>query len=223
MNRELFIIMVHGTWGRGFFPTIAALVTRRPRWFQPGSGFHTALFSQLSASGIDPQSTFVEWSGSNSFKERELAARKVAQIIETRVQRFPNTPVLLLGHSHGGNIISRALSNTTVNLDRIYVATLATPFIEVFKTKLTASQVRSLNMLYMFLFLVIIGLSNFTLQHLFPEVFEKKGFYLPNIAAVIGVFAIALIGATLSRKLSHRVPDRLRPQAEACSATSPLR
>ncbi|MET4715921.1 hypothetical protein ABIF63_000024 [Bradyrhizobium japonicum] len=196
MNGEVYIIMVHGTWGRGFFPTIAALVTRRPRWFQPGSGFHTGLFSELSARQIDAQSTFVEWSGSNSFKERELAARKVAQSIETRVQQFPNTPVLLLGHSHGGNVVSRALSNTTVDLDRIYVTTLATPFLEVFKTKLTASQERSLNMLFMFFFLAFVALSNFTIQQLFPELREKNGFDLPNIAAVIGILAIALIGAT---------------------------
>src|SRR5712664_4011993 len=104
MLRDLVIIMIHGTWGRGIFPSARALMRRRPLWFEPESDFHNDLVRQLNNTGVEVQTSFVEWSGANSFKERELAARKLVETIDLRAKQFPNVPILLLGHSHGGNV-----------------------------------------------------------------------------------------------------------------------
>ena len=195
MSLELVIVMIHGTWGRGIFPSARALMHRRPLWFEPGSDFHDDLMRQLDNKGVEVHASSIDWSGSNSFKERELAAKKLAETIDLRAKQFPNVPILLLGHSHGGNVISRALSHTTANLDQVYAASLATPFLEVFKTNLTPSQSRSLGTLYFFSFLAVVIIYNITLDYFFPHLRQKPGPHLPNIAAAIGAIVVGITGA----------------------------
>ncbi|MCK1339964.1 hypothetical protein IVB38_29160 [Bradyrhizobium sp. 38] len=196
MLRELFIIMIHGTWGRGIFPSSRALIHRQPRWYEPGSGFHNDLVSQLNERGIEVQASFIKWSGANSFKGREFAAKKLAEAIDLRAKQFPNVPILLLGHSHGGNVISHALSHTT-NLDRIYTASLATPFLEVFKTELTPAQSRALYTLYFFSFIVVVALFNITVDYFLPHLRRNPGLHIPNIIAAIGAVVLGIVASIL--------------------------
>src|ERR1700738_3849733 len=71
---EWIITLVHGTWGRGFFPTDKQPLWGGPRWFQEGSHFLTELRGVLRerfpSFTIEP----FTWSGSNSVFQRDSAA-----------------------------------------------------------------------------------------------------------------------------------------------------
>lgn len=155
MRHDLVVLMVHGTWGRGFFPNSRPLSRRQPRWYEKGGVFRERLVELFAESGVVTTIEFIEWSGSNSFREREKAAMQLARLIDAHSDEAPDVPILLVGHSHGGNAVARSLSHIKSAAANIYAATLATPFLEVFRTEVTSSQQRAL----VGLFFLLCGLS----------------------------------------------------------------
>jgi hypothetical protein len=119
------ITLIHGTWGRGFFPGVP---TKKPRWFEEGSAFRAMLESELKDRGFRYKISEFSWSGSNSIIERDQAARELAGNLSRQVitQRS-----LLIGHSHGGNIALRALKLLGEQRGPAWVATMATPFLQI--------------------------------------------------------------------------------------------
>jgi hypothetical protein len=137
------ITLVHGTWGRGFFPdTLGVWLTklrnilrwrqRRPRWFEAGSQFHDQLTTTLNELSVQytigPPFT---WSGSNSVFERRSAAAKLADRLKAELSLNPNYRSIVIAHSHGGNVALRSLEYIAEYTSRIDVITLATPFLRV--------------------------------------------------------------------------------------------
>lgn len=139
MSPDLLIILVHGTWGRGFFPDSRPVSNRKPWWFEPGSEFRQQLANELGERNIQAEIGFIEWSSANSFHQREEAARHLAQNLDQKLSQYPNISIVVVGHSHGGNIIIRALSHFVKPLKQVYIATLATPYLAVFRTEPTSS------------------------------------------------------------------------------------
>jgi hypothetical protein len=131
------IILVHGTWGRGFFPRISDLGRRKAgarRWFEDHSPFRASLDAALHSALLDwPIRPFL-WSGANSVHARDCAARELADELRRDLED-PGAQTIIIAHSHGGNVALRALQHLDSAAGRIRVVTLATPFLRVFARK----------------------------------------------------------------------------------------
>ena len=75
-----------------------------------------------------------QWSGENSHSERVKAARKLADSVEALASKFKASAtvpldVVLVAHSHGGNVALEALRNWPTNARLCSLVLLGTPFI----------------------------------------------------------------------------------------------
>jgi hypothetical protein len=136
------IFLIHGTWGRGFFPHDPDAPRRKRRffpdrkkaWYEHGSPFYTNLNTELTKAGLSGSLRPFLWSGANSIKARDDAAEKFATIL-TEVLREPESEPTIITHSHGGNVALLALSKLKCGGDRVKLITMATPFLRVFPTE----------------------------------------------------------------------------------------
>lgn len=125
------VVLVHGTWGRGFFPGLNRK-PKRPRWFEQGSNFRTKLAIAFDAEGLSPPMLIEHhWTGANSICAREKAAEALAALIRCLHAKRPRPRIAVIGHSHGGNVILRALGHCDGKKIRPLIITLATPFVEL--------------------------------------------------------------------------------------------
>jgi hypothetical protein len=134
---HLKIVLVHGTWGRGIFRKKEVA-----DWCNSKSAFVTRLAEAIR--NELPQTTVVmcpplNWSGKNSIFARERAARDLADVL--RHQIADGHPVLIVAHSHGGNVALKAIS-LVENTSKIYLCTLATPFLSVFEVSRSPAHSR---------------------------------------------------------------------------------
>jgi hypothetical protein len=156
--QSLHVVLVHGTWGGGFFQ-------KKPLapWCNPDSAFVTSLVAECNtqlpnvATGVSAFS----WSGSNSVFERAKAAADLKASIEA--YSSPDTVVLVLAHSHGGNVAMRATSKLQ-DPSNVFVATLATPFLKLFDTG--RSYKASLPILFLFALLGVGWIDSWAWSHL---------------------------------------------------------
>ena len=134
VQRQLLITLVHGTWGRGFFPRLQR-PNRRPFWFEDGSPFLARLSTELH--DIPHKITPLLWSGANSIFVRDKTAHALAEHLATEHAEHPQATQLVIAHSHGGNIALRSLHHLQkralceADSPNPFIVTLATPFIEV--------------------------------------------------------------------------------------------
>ena len=95
------IILVHGTWGKdekGWYQNLDA-----PDCFT--NNLKRSLNGDLSNSIFIP----FEWSGDNTHIEREVAGKNLAEkLIELR-NKYKDSKFHFIAHSHGGNVILKAL------------------------------------------------------------------------------------------------------------------
>ena len=127
---DLDIILVHGTWGRGIFPSSrpSPKSVAKPRWFQPHSRLRASLEKALSdapESLTYSVSTF-ERSGANSFIERSEAAQSLAARLDAESSSHPHKKHILIGHSHGGSVCMLACVH--VKTARPNIVTFCHPF-----------------------------------------------------------------------------------------------
>jgi hypothetical protein len=136
-RHQLLITLVHGTWPRGFFPTLRRQ-NRRPLWFEEGSPFLARLSTELG--DIPHQIKPLIWSGANSIFVRDKTARVLAEYLSAEHIEHPQATQIIIAHSHGGNIALRALHHLQkrdasqfcmADSANPSVVTLATPFIEI--------------------------------------------------------------------------------------------
>jgi hypothetical protein len=128
-------VLVHGTWGRG------ALFVRdyRPRdwftdlmnapWFHPRSSFSNSLRDNLPKQ-MDWDIRAFNWSGANSVKVRYEAAKALALMLREQLDRAEF--VVVIAHSHGGNIGLMAIRMLGEASGRVHLITIATPFLNAF-------------------------------------------------------------------------------------------
>jgi Alpha/beta hydrolase family len=131
------IILVHGTWGRGFIPNISdlrrkiSLFASDKSWFEDDSPFHERLNTALKSALLDwPVRSFL-WTGTNSVHARDCAARELSDQLRKDLRSDPEATGVIIAHSHGGNVALRALQHLGSMANRIRVITLATPFLRV--------------------------------------------------------------------------------------------
>ena len=138
IQHQLLITLVHGTWGRGFFPR-RQRQNRRPLWFEEGSPFLARLSAELD--DIPHKITPLLWSGANSIFVRDTTAHVLAEHLSAEHAEHRQATQLIIAHSHGGNIALRALhhlrrrdasQSCEADAANPLVVTLSTPFVEVY-------------------------------------------------------------------------------------------
>ena len=204
-GRTCMITMVHGTWGRGFFPKqyraqprswwrrLLRIASPPPRWFHEGSVFRSRLESELRKENIAATFRPFEWTGANSVFHRACAADELKILLASDPD---NANSIVIAHSHGGNVAFRAISKLGSRGARIHLITLATPFLRVFPTWSGPGFLEAVGYLF---FAIAIGVS----MVLWPEDWPKhvvdttellaKVAFLGVVPLVTSVFLARLI------------------------------
>jgi len=133
---KITINLVHGTWGRGLYPRSRSKVDTdrlKRRWFEDGSRFRSSLSKELARSGIAHEFRPFLWSGANSVRERDFAAKELATRLQSQQNEVENAQQVIISHSHGGNIALRALYHLIETKSTIYIVTIATPFLQLYE------------------------------------------------------------------------------------------
>jgi pimeloyl-ACP methyl ester carboxylesterase len=117
-DTPVLVVLVHGTFGRGApwtQPTVSPLCARLRRVLGP-----TVRFEPF------------EWSGDNRHADRVDAGRALAGRLEDLAAQQPRPRLFVIGHSHGGTVITHALRGRP-QLARALdgIVFLSTPFIQV--------------------------------------------------------------------------------------------
>ncbi|MEM9357668.1 MAG: hypothetical protein AAGB04_15795 [Pseudomonadota bacterium] len=164
------IVTVHGT-----FAHIEASPNGNDavkQWWQPGSTFEISLKNMVepdtaaNAPGSDVEFKPFVWSGDNSERERRKAGSRLLRDLQSLEAR--NEKYCVVGHSHGGSVISSALleaASRGLELKGLQKwITIGTPFVELRRERflflrlpllLKAMFVASLMLLFMYLFYVV--------------------------------------------------------------------
>lgn len=146
---DLFVTLVHGTWPRNvwrdvlltpFYGKWPSRSFPKSLWFADGSEFRNRLTAALSKRGLSAQISPFLWSGANSARERDKAARELVEHIRAKQSDHPSSTQVVIAHSHGGNVALRALNQMGVTRNEIFIATIATPFVEILRTKLSPTE-----------------------------------------------------------------------------------
>lgn len=106
------LTLVHGTFAT------------RAKWVHDGSTLRSQIMKRLGKNVL-----FVpfHWSGKNSVTARDVAASRLGQEVSDLHRTYPNSPLFIIGHSHGGNVAARAAEYCGEQVHG--VVSLSTPFI----------------------------------------------------------------------------------------------
>jgi hypothetical protein len=208
------IILVHGTWGRGFLPKISDLRRRYvfrggKRWFEDGSQFRKRLDKALEDASLNWTIRKFDWSGANSVHARDCAARKLSDQLKEI-----DATAIIIAHSHGGNVAVRALEYLGSNVDRVAVVTLATPFLRVFARKFGLTVLASLSIFFLLWIgiggiLIVISIAG--LDAVSPASLSARNLW-PLLGGVVGAMGV---GALISWVLINFFSDTRRASAIA--------
>jgi hypothetical protein len=213
------ITMVHGTWGRGFFPKdyrarmrpwlFKWLPAARPPWFHEGSIFRSRLETELRKGNITATLRIFLWSGANSVVHRAHAADELNRLLASDPD---DANSVVIAHSHGGNVAYRAISKMGSRGARINLITLATPFLRVFPTWSGPSFLQ----LYITLFVATtLGVSIAMGAHLSEALWPEHLGFGKWVAEI--VLPLAAICALLVRLVINPSPppEKRRPDGQA--------
>jgi len=139
----LRIILIYGTWSPLFGRIrncarrfLGRIVSTEPFWFEDKSSFRKTLSDELTGRAYAHEfAEIFEWSGQNSVRERYFAADKLMLRVMREQRAHPNDQILMICHSHGGNIALLCLV-LLKKFDfpiRLSIVTIATPFLLVRK------------------------------------------------------------------------------------------
>src|SRR4051794_24930353 len=95
---DWIIILVHGTFARG------------AEWTKPKSSFRLRLEQSFPCAEIK----IYEWSGANSHSHRLRAGQLLAEMLKSSYKSNPEKKHILIGHSHGGNVILYATRDSEI-------------------------------------------------------------------------------------------------------------
>ena len=128
------ILTVHGTFASG--------QARGEKWWQEGSPFEAHLRELVEADSGELRWQPVIWSGLNSEASRRSAGAKLAEDMLALEER--DEPYCVIGHSHGGSVISAALLECANRKNRLAHLgtwlTIGTPFVHTIKHRLLFSR-----------------------------------------------------------------------------------
>ncbi|TPI78499.1 hypothetical protein [Mesorhizobium sp. B2-8-9] len=149
-SRHYDITLIHGTWGRGIFPSDHA---SKLRWFEEGSPFWNKLVGELQVAGLEHTVSAFKWSGDNSIVQRNIAAGKLADYLNQRRMALPESTSLCIAHSHGGNVALRAFHILASPQNDNLLVALSVPFLSV---KLSTNK--TIDIIYLLVAFTIVAL-----------------------------------------------------------------
>ncbi|WP_153147150.1 triacylglycerol lipase [Dechloromonas sp. H13] len=114
-NPDIVITLVHGTWAR------------KSKWISPNAAFSSRLRYLLKPCSVITQE--FRWSGRNSISARHQAGAELAHQLEENLEKWPEARHFIIGHSHGGAVALKSLTNSNICDQIDGVITLSTPFI----------------------------------------------------------------------------------------------
>lgn len=129
------ILTVHGTFASG--------PDDGDKWWQRGSAFESHVRELVEAEVGALQWRPVGWDGLNSETSRRNAGAKLYKVMQEHEQR--GEPYCVIGHSHGGSVISAALLEAARNNDSLprlasWIC-VATPFLAMRKNRFLFSRI----------------------------------------------------------------------------------
>jgi len=126
-NGLCHVVLVHGTWGRGFFYGLFW------NWYSQNrkekKNIHWPIAQKFQQSGIKVH-TF-KWSGKNSHYWRKEGGKELVEFLKKKVfpHKGPLGRVCIVAHSHGGNVALYALENENLQKNVDGLVFLSTPFL----------------------------------------------------------------------------------------------
>jgi len=209
----LIITLVHGTWGRGFF----APLREEGTWFTAGSDFRKALAGALNKHRFSFSIYSFLWSGANSVRERDKAAHELAEHLRAKQLENSDSTQVVIGHSHGGNVALRALDQPELNQENILLATIATPFVEILRSKLSPKETQRL-LISLLIVTIVFFLFPFHYFIIMKLLINKQ---ITEFTSIIIVMSFFLVFALLFRPLvSTWGAKRSAKIDELCKLTS---
>lgn len=130
------IFAVHGTFASG--------PEEGPAWWQRGSAFESDLRRLVEADDGTLLFQPVVWDGANSEASRRVAAARLQQMMKQA--ETDGQPYCLIGHSHGGSVVSTALMINAFGKTRLNGLsrwiTVGTPFAQMMRAPFLFSQLQ---------------------------------------------------------------------------------
>ena len=118
-----------------------------------GTFSNSSIWLKLKDSIREKEQCFIfdfNWDGMNKFDSRRDASIKLREnLVELRI-RYPDQEIIIIAHSHGGNIAVQALNDTFFKINYRLIC-LATPFFLPHKRKINSFA--NLFVIYLFIFL----------------------------------------------------------------------
>lgn len=177
-NEELsgpIIMLVHGTWARN------------AEWTRKDSRLCCALRKEW------PDAIFCRfhWSGVNGARHRIEASRRLGGEIERVNARVPDRRLIVIAHSHGGNVVAWASANITRPLSEVVY--LNTPFIQVLNKEKQSDFLLNLALLGLAapVFLFLVSLSSLVMS---GNPFEISGWIEVLIPGILTMLVVSLLG-----------------------------
>jgi pimeloyl-ACP methyl ester carboxylesterase len=116
-SRAPMVFLIHGTFAAG------------APWTQSDASIATTLSMELlNEFGERPLIHRLAWSGENSVAARARAITELTTSLEQVFRFNANRQVILIGHSHGGNIAMKA-AEAFASYPNLGIVTMATPFL----------------------------------------------------------------------------------------------
>jgi pimeloyl-ACP methyl ester carboxylesterase len=119
--RKVRTYLIHGTWGAA------------ADWKNVNSPFRESLRETLNRLGRDPEFVPISWSALNSSTHRQGVAKALVEELKSAEDNSGDSEVLVVGHSHGGNIATDAARELLANdkgRNLLGVVCLNTPFLK---------------------------------------------------------------------------------------------
>jgi hypothetical protein len=193
---EMIVTLVHGTFAKN------------AEWIEDGSILASALRAEL------PPHTIIRpfrWDGKNSFASRLHAAELLNGHICLTESLYPCAKHILIGHSHGGNVIAYWLKRYPESKEKVSgTAFLATPFISV---SVARDWIDSTLSIAVPLVMLCALLFNFTATRLLPfrVLLQVQNLLLPAATFLVVIAAREIFFSLLKRlwHLTHRLAAEL--------------
>jgi len=177
------IFLVHGTRARG------------APWSRPGSPLANAIATAY------PQVRIIsfDWSGDNSHAARVAAGRHLASRIRRVAAEMPGSRIVIIGHSHGGNVALYALRDRSVAALISDVIFLGTPFFRFGRIDVRPAVRLFARVVGFLVFLAAMSIAIWAAYQFGPGIVSAMTPWLPNTETMwFIVFGTSLIAWSLA-------------------------
>jgi len=189
---DCIILLVHGTWAL------------RSRWHRPDSAFIAKLESELSKLHGPKRIQYTRflWGGGNALSDRKRAIQSIYRELTVSQKKHDGIPHFIVCHSHGGNVVLKALMNEPDIEDKVSgVFFIATPFILTLPGIVLSSSRMSEILTRFFRTLSFVFAATLAAIINVPLIIRHEASNLAYIVTLVAIFlisAILLAGAKVS-------------------------